>query len=142
MADSVWILDASVAVAWFFTDEPSRDRALKVRAHMCDHASNYVVPHLFHSEVAHVLARKSGRDREFATRAHGLLLNLGFRTLALSQEAINRVSHWTCACGLSGYDATYVALAEDLRGRWLTSDEKAVKLAGTDVCCLLDSWGT
>jgi len=31
-------------------------------------------------------------------------------------------------CGLTGYDARYAALAEDLNGIWLTFDKKAHRL--------------
>lgn len=34
------------------------------------------------------------------------------------------------AQGLTGYDATYVALAESLNGAWLTADEVAAARAG------------
>lgn len=40
--------------------------------------------------------------------------------------------------GLTGYDACYAALALDLKGCWLTFDEKAQKLIEKDkISCLL-----
>jgi predicted nucleic acid-binding protein len=40
---------------------------------------------------------------------------------------------------LSGYDATFVALAESVSGRWLTADREAVRIAGSRLAELLES---
>jgi len=88
----------------------------------------------------HVLARKSGRNETFVNQALHLVLRLALRTLYPSESAIMRMAYWSCH-GLSGYDATFVALAEDLDGRWLTADERAVKIAGPKNCQALRAWG-
>ena len=139
MPDALWVLDTSVAVAWFFTDEPLREHALAVRGHLRDQPQRYLVPPLFHSELVHVLARKSGRNRRFVTDAVDLILRLGIRTLGLSEVALLRTAHWACQ-GLSGYDATFLALAEDVGGRWLTADERAAKAAGRRQADTLRAW--
>ncbi|MBI5504497.1 MAG: type II toxin-antitoxin system VapC family toxin [Deltaproteobacteria bacterium] len=133
------ILDASVVVAWFLTDEPSRVTALALGEAVRDKPRNYVVPPFFHSELVHVLARRSAKDARFVKSAIGLVLRLGLRTVSLSESALLRTGHWACR-GLSGYDATYVALAEDLGGRWLTSDERAAKKAGPKFARTLADW--
>ena len=140
MADTLWVLDASIAVAWFFTDEPSRKAALAVRQDLRDRPGRYVVPHLFQAELVHVLSRKSRRDTAFVDQALRLVLRLGLRSLALSQEAVLRSISWTCDSKLSGYDATYVALAEDLGGRWLTADRTAARRVGASLATSLASW--
>jgi predicted nucleic acid-binding protein len=134
-----WVLDTSVAAAWFFTDEPLRRQALAVRKHLGDQPAHYLIPPLFHAELVHVLARKSGRDLAFVRGALQLVLRLGIRTLLLSEAALLRTTHWACR-GLSGYDATFVALAEDLGGRWLTSDERAARAAGHEIAQPLKTW--
>jgi predicted nucleic acid-binding protein len=123
------VLDTSVAAAWFFVDEPHRREALEVRSSLRDSPERFVVPALFHSELLHVLARKSGRDLPFVREALGLLLRLGIRTLSLSDAALAAAARWACR-GLSGYEATFVGLAEDLGGRWLTADARAARLVG------------
>jgi predicted nucleic acid-binding protein len=139
MPEPRWVLDTSVAVAWFFTDEPFRAAALEVRADLREHPERYFVPHLFYSELAHVLARKSARDPRFVRQGLALILRLGIRTLALSENALlglaERVSR-----GLSGYDATFVALAEDVGAKWLTSDARAAKMAGRALAVPLAGW--
>lgn len=137
--DGLWILDTSVATAWFFTDEPLRRQALAVRRHIRDEPDRFIVPHLFLSELIHVLARKSGRDHDFVESALQLVIRLGLRTIHLRERALFRVAHWTCR-GLSGYDATFVAVAEDLEGRWLTADHRAAKVAGRERAEGLRAW--
>ena len=139
MSEGLWVLDTSVAVAWFFTDEPLRDQALGVRGHLRDVPQCYVVPPLFHSELLHVLARKSGRNQQFVTDALRLVLRLGIRTLVLPEPALLRAAYWTCR-GLSGYDATFLALAEDIDGRWLTADEQAARASGRRRTVTLRTW--
>lgn len=139
LTDILWVLDTSVAVGWFFTDEPLREQALSVRANLKDSPQSYVVPPLFHSELLHVLARKSGRNQQFVVDALRLVLRLGIRTLVLSEPALLRAAYWTCR-GLSGYDATFLALAEDIGGRWLTADEQAARVASRRRTEILRTW--
>lgn len=139
MAEPLWVLDTSVLVPWFFVDEEQRDEALHVRDDLGDRPDRYVIPALFHSELVHVLARKSRNDPAFVRRSLELVLRLGIRTVPLSERALVRTAHWACR-GLSGYDATFVALAEDLGGRWLTADERAAKVAGTRRATTLARW--
>ena len=138
--NALWVLDTSVAAGWFFSDELSHEDALSVRAHVAMAPERYVVPSLFHSELVHILARRSGRDARFVAQALQLVMRLGIRTLPLSKAAFLRTVCWTCERSLSGYDATYVALAEDLQGRWLTADVKAAKIAGSLLAATTREW--
>ena len=138
MPERVSVLDTSVAAAWFFTDEEHHERALEVREDLRDQPRRYIVPHLFHAELAHVLGRKSGRDGVFVKEGLRLVLRLGIATVTLREEAVLRTAHWV-ERGLSGYDATFVALAEDFSGRWLTADEQAAKVA-PKIATTLRSW--
>jgi predicted nucleic acid-binding protein len=139
MASGITVLDTSVVVKWFFTDEPLRREALVVRAAVAESPGRFVVPHLFHSELIHVLARKSGSDLSFVDKAFGLVTRLGLVTLGVSQEGFAVCSRWSCE-GLSGYDATFVALASEVDGIWLTADEKAARLVGPDLVAHLAGW--
>ena len=136
---SCTVLDTSVVVKWFFTDEPLRREALAVRQAVVDDPRRFVVPHLFYSELIHVLARKSGADAEFVQQALDLVLRLGFPTLALSEQGLAACSSWCCK-GLSGYDATFVALASECGGAWLTADETAARLVSSDLLDHLSGW--
>lgn len=80
------------------------------------------------SEMMHVLARKSGREQEFVARSINILARLGLRTVGLTDHDWREAARW-CGLGLSGYDATYVALAAQLGGHWLTDDTTAARKA-------------
>ncbi len=139
MPEGPWILDTSVAAAWFFTDEPLRAACLSVRTVLLERPDRFAVPHLVHSELVHVLTRKSGRDMRFVDESLQLFLRLGLRTLPLTEAALLRTGHWACK-GMSGYDATFVALAEDLGGEWLTADDRAARLAGAARAVTVSRW--
>lgn len=139
MATELYVLDSSVAVSWFFTDEAQHGPAVDVRSAVRSEPRRFAVPPLFHSEVIHALARKWGRDADRVRRAMALLIAFGFPTLTLPERALLRACDWSCQ-GLSGYDATFVALAEELGGRWVTADARAAALAGEFAVSLAD-WG-
>ncbi len=140
MGEQLRVLDTSVVVAWFFLDEPDRRPAIKLRQVLEQEPTRFVVPPLFHAEFVHVMARKSGNDPSFVASGFELVLRLGLRTVALPKGAMQRTVHWACS-GLSGYDATFVALAEELGGVWTTSDRSAVKRAGDHAEVLAERWG-
>lgn len=124
------VIDTSIAAGWFLTDDAWRELSLRVRDRIRRYPTEFVIPHLLFPEIVNVLTRRSGRDESFVTGSVQTLLRFGVRTVALSEAALHRTAHWACR-GLSGYDATYVALAEDLGGVWLTADERAAKIAGS-----------
>ncbi len=137
--DDLFVLDTSVAVGWFFLDEPHREQCLGVRDAVRERPESFIVPSLFYSEFVHVLARKSACNEAFINEALRLILRLGLRVLLPSQSAMVRLVHWSCR-GLSGYDATFLALAEDVHGLWLTADEKAIRSAHGKNCRALREW--
>ena len=135
----MWILDASVVVKWFFTDEKLREKAIEIQDAVAEVPLKFVVPHLFYSELTHVLARKSGLSTQFVRDALNLVLNLGLRTVSLTSEGFADLATFSCQ-GFSGYDATYLGLAKQLGARWITADFKAIKKAPADLTLELASW--
>ena len=133
------VLDTSIAASWFFTDEVNHSASLSVLHHLGLKSDRYFVPALFYSELIHVLSRKSANDILFVKDAIKKVICLGLRQLTLSESALDSIVSWSCK-GLSGYDATFVALAQDLRGLWLTADLPAAKKVGTELAICLDEW--
>src|SRR5205807_592967 len=127
MPDAAWVLDTSVAAAWFLTDDEQHADADRVLEAARTRPDDFAVPELFYSELIHVLATRSGHDAEFVLAAIELVMDLGLRTLPLTREAIARTVNLACA-GLAGYDATFVALAESFSATWLTADERAAQV--------------
>lgn len=121
----LWVVDASVAVKWFFTDEENRDRATVVLSALRDNPSGFAVPSWFHQELAAVLIRKSGHDEKFVSTALGIVYQLGMITIPAGEELTRSAVSIACDHHIGYYDALYVALAKSLKGRWLTADNKS-----------------
>ena len=121
----IWIVDASVAVRWFLKDE-SHPNADAVLQRLIDSPESFAVPELFCFEVYAVLSRVHPSAQDVFIKGMIPILNSGiFRqpmTESLAMDAARFVKK-----GLTGYDATYAALAAEMKGRWLTFDQKAHK---------------
>ena len=134
----IWIVDASVAVRWYLADE-ANDLAEEVLEKVVENPRQFAVPELFAFEVYAVLQRlhpnglKAFRQGILPLLQGGMLRHLMTDELALKANRFVKK-------GLTGYDACYAALALDLKGCWLTFDEKAHQLIESDnISCLLSA---
>ena len=119
----IWVIDASVALRWLILDEahPHADDVLEKAVQSPE---LFAVPELFAFEVYSVLQRVHPSGVQAFIGSIIPLLQGGIfrqpmtKSLATSAEPFIKK-------GLTGYDAYYAALAEQLRGRWITFDKKA-----------------
>jgi predicted nucleic acid-binding protein len=125
------VLDASVAVKWFTDDEPLAAEAQTILNAIQEKPRDFAVPELFMNEVLAVLARSPGANGPQVGEALGLIEALGLHRVANGHELLATAARFAVDWGLSGYDATYVALASLLGGTWLTADERAAKRVRT-----------
>ena len=123
----ILVLDASIAVKWFFADEPQREQALAVLQHLAESPNFFAVPDLFFIGVAAVTVRKSAWNRPFVAEAVQTIRDLGIQTLATGGMFLDRVADVACEFRLSIYDAIYAATAQELEGCWLTADAAAAR---------------
>lgn len=123
------VLDASVAIKWFL-DEPGGDRAALVLEQIIKRDGEWVVPELFFFEVLSVCARRHPDPSDFALQDMPFLLALPLTRVSMT-SALARDSVALVAKGLSGYDAAYAALAQQIHGVWLTFDAKAAARLGS-----------
>jgi len=134
----MWIIDASVAVRWFLEDE-FHEHADQVLDRIVKEPGMFAVPELFAFEVYSVLMRLHPDGLLAFSKGIIPILHSGiFRQpmtpglACAAAELINR--------GLSGYDACYAALSRDMKGQWLTFDEKAHRMIEKEkISCLLDN---
>lgn len=133
----MFILDASIAVKWFFSNEPNENIAKTVLGRLIDNPDIFCVPDLFYLEVSAVLTRKSGRDQEFCNTALEKLYQLGIRTVPTGQELLQKAITSSCELDISVYDMVYLVTAEFMKAKWLTADEKAVKKVPKSRCLSL-----
>lgn len=119
----VQIIDASVAIKWF-VQEPGRDRALDLLSAILRSPRQYAVPELFFFELAHVFHRTVPHPAPLQVDLLRQITVLGLQRYSLTPELLAGIRRFQ-SIGLSGYDSAYVALAELLKGRWITCDRRA-----------------
>jgi predicted nucleic acid-binding protein len=132
----IWVIDASVALRWFFEDEahPSADAVLeKVVEDPC----LFAVPELFAFEVYAVLLRLHPDGLRVFRKGIIPLLQGGILRHPMTEELAVKANRFVKK-GLTGYDACYAALASDLKSCWLTFDKKAhQRIKVGKISCLL-----
>ena len=124
------VVDASVAIKWFVTNEPLVAEAGRVLAEIERDPSPYVVPDLFMNELLAVLCRLPASEPSRVQEALALVEALGLTRVGNGHELLALAAAFAGRWGLSGYDAVYVALASLAEGVWLTADERAVRRIG------------
>ena len=118
-----YVIDASVAIRWFVKDFSHRnaDYVLDV---MVREPERFCVPELFLYEVYSVLHRHHPyANRVFANDVERILRS-GVLRYPMTENIYTRANRFI-QMGLTGYDTVYIALAEELDGKWLTFDSKA-----------------
>jgi predicted nucleic acid-binding protein len=119
----VRVIDTSVAIKWF-VEEKGREAALGVLAEAMDAPEGFAVPELFFFELAHVFNRLFPSPTEEQCALLENVMDFGIARFNMTGELIRGIRRFQ-RLGLSGYDAAYVALAEQLGGQWITFDTRA-----------------
>ena len=121
------VVDASVAIKWFVTEEPLVDEAAQVLDAIGRDPAPYGVPDLFMNELLAVLCRLPGSQSRKVQDALSLVEALGMARVGNGHELLALAADLAGDWKLSGYDAVYVALAELSDGVWLTADARAAR---------------
>ena len=120
------VIDASVVLKWYLSDEEHGDRALNILdGHASDHFSLHA-PALLEFEVANGLAIAKRRARvgdDDALKAMEGFTELGIGLYPLS-PLFRKVLNYSDRYNISTYDAAYVALADDLKTQVVTADKR------------------
>ena len=135
----IWVIDASVAVRWFIETEthPNADAVLD---RVVQQAGTFAVPELFAFEVHAVLCRIHPRGADVFENCMMPILEGGIYRQPMTAELVRRALPFVKK-GLTGYDSCYAALAADLKGCWITFDEKAhrcIRPFGVSHCLVRD----
>ena len=121
------ILDASVALKWFLKtgeNEGEVERAIEVLNAVELNPALFVVPSLFYHETHAVSCRRLPTPKA-VSEAMELLWHLGMHCVPWDPEIAQTAAELSFAGKLSAYDATYLAIAQELKGTWVTFDRKA-----------------
>jgi predicted nucleic acid-binding protein len=115
--------DASVILKWVLDaeDEPGHAAASRLLKRWQQGELSLVVPPLWLYEVGNVLCLKRPAD---ASEALATLCDLGFGEVPLTRELIQRTVVLAQGHGLTFYDASYLAVAEESKAVLVTADGK------------------
>ncbi len=118
-----YILDASVVIKWYVkkSKHPNADLIMEK---LINEPNNFAIPELFPYEILSVLYRHHPEAQQIFDRDINRILHSGILRYPMTENIYTRADRFIRA-GLTGYDAVYVALAEELKGVWLTFDVKA-----------------
>ena len=119
----VQIVDASVAIKWF-VDEEGTTSSLKILEAILQQPELFAVPELFFFELNHVLNRIFPKFDSKQIELFEIVVDLGWSRFPFSSLMGEKARHFQ-GLGLSGYDASYAALASMLNGKWITFDKQA-----------------
>jgi predicted nucleic acid-binding protein len=125
---SLVVVDASVAVKWYLPEsgEPLADRAVVLLDQFNRKEIQFVVPDLFHVEIASAIwkaVRVDRVSRSFADRALVLLTRHEFPTVP-SLKLLDGAFQIAANYGRTVYDSLYVALAIQTKSQLITADER------------------
>lgn len=120
------VIDASIAIKWFITEEEKRDEALAILDTIQSSPHLFFVPELFFNEMLAVFCRLL-KDPATITRYLYILENLGFQRIGNGNELLRAAAHLAVKHNLTGYDAVYAASAKLIGGSWITADARAHK---------------
>jgi predicted nucleic acid-binding protein len=121
-----FVIDASVALKWYLSDEEHGDRALDLLEGHATDRFFLLAPALLEFEVANGLAIAKRRGRvgdDDALKAMDGFRDLGIGLYPLS-PLFPKVLVYCDRHNVSAYDAAYVALADDLKIHLVTADKR------------------
>ena len=114
-----------MAVRWYVkgTEHPNADLILEK---LLKEPELFAVPELFPYEMLSVLYRHHTAARKIFDKDINRILHSGILRYPMTENIYTRADRFIQP-GITGYDAVYIALAEELGGVWLTFDVKAHK---------------
>ena len=122
----IWVIDASVALRWLLEEEAHSHADMVLEKIVYD-PDSFAVPELFAFEVFSVLHRLHPNGLQAFKMGIIPILQMGIFRQPMTERLAVKANHFV-ELGLTGYDASYAALALDLSGIWLTFDKKAHRL--------------
>lgn len=117
------IIDTSVAVKWFSTEEDT-DKALKLRDKHVNNEIELVATPLLICEVVNALRYKPDFDSKKLIKAIGSLYKLYLHIAPITEDLLVKGAEIAFDGDVTIYDAIPVALAELIRTVCITADEK------------------
>jgi predicted nucleic acid-binding protein len=129
---AAFVLDASVILKWVLDaeDEPGHAAAGLLLERWQQGELNLFAPPIWLYEVGNILCLKRPAD---AFEALAALCDLGLGEVPLSRELIQRTVFLAQSHGLTFYDASYLAVAEERKAVLITADGKFYRRLPADL---------
>ncbi|MGI8829761.1 MAG: type II toxin-antitoxin system VapC family toxin [Candidatus Limnocylindria bacterium] len=130
------VIDASAALAVVLNEDQS-DAVQRVTMARVAHSARIVVPELFWIEISNALVRRHRQPFNVVLEVIATLDGLGLTTVQTDRAGLLAATAAMLEHKLSGYDATYLALAHAVDASLLTLDRRLATAAG-DRAVILD----
>lgn len=117
------VVDASIVAKWF-SEEENTAKAVQYKEGHLDGSIDLVAPALLLYEVANALNYKPDFTEEDVKDSIGALTDLSLSIELPTKEIMEKTISIARKYDLSIYDSSYVALAESLNIKMVTTDEK------------------
>jgi len=125
------VSDASVVVKWFIQEEYS-DKALKLRDMHVNGEIYLAAPELLPFEVLNALKYSRLFSIKELKMAAISLSSYGIELYSLKGKLAHRTMEIAVEKDITVYDASYIALAQELNTNLYTADEKLVRKVGKE----------
>ncbi|MEW6188239.1 MAG: type II toxin-antitoxin system VapC family toxin [Thermodesulfobacteriota bacterium] len=129
------VIDASVALKWFFNDEENGERSLRILEQYMAEELELCAPSLLEYEIINglVIGQRRGRIK-MDTVLHAVegFLNLEIPMLSVT-PVYSRILYFCRTFNLTAYDAGYVAVAEQEGIPLLTADPQLYRNVKKDL---------
>jgi len=129
------VIDASVVLKWFLTDEEHGQKAMSLLGQYISNELNILAPSLLEYEVMNglIIAQRRGRLKEekVLTAIDGFM-NLEIKLMNLS-HLYPKVMHYSKIYNRSAYDASYLAVADEAGITLITADEGLYNVVKKDL---------
>lgn len=117
------VLDASVVLKWFVSEENS-DKAIALRSEFYLGTREIVAPDLILYEIANALRYNPDFEQSEIKESIQTIYDMGIEIITPTQTLINKVVDIAKLSDITCYDASYYALAEDIKTDLITADKK------------------
>lgn len=118
-----YVVDPSVSIKWFIK-EASHSNADRVLEAMVRNPESFAVPELFLYEMFSLLNKHHPKAADVFGPDLERLIRSGVLRYPMTNNIYARASRFI-GFGLTGFDAIYPALAEEIGGWWVTFDTRA-----------------
>ncbi|MFQ6054866.1 MAG: type II toxin-antitoxin system VapC family toxin [Methanosarcinales archaeon] len=119
----MYVLDASVVIKWF-SEEEHTDKALEIRDKFLRGKCDIAVPDLLLYEVSNALRYNPDFEEEDVNDAINSLFDMEIDIIVPISKIIKSAINLAFKYDITIYDATYVALAKEIRFTFITADNK------------------